>query len=140
MKKIIIVEEPVFKSASHLFWGYSFQEFREFLSRKGMPLDDSIKGSQGLSVCVTNDEGVHYHSIWLKSSEWTLKTQAVFVHELAHLIFDIFSIKGINIIKENPNEVYCYLYEYYFYEFCVQIQKLIDAQSKGKCKKKTLLS
>lgn len=130
MKKLIIIKEPVFKSAAHLFWGYSFDELRAFLAKNEMELEDEYKGSLGLTFCNLDNSGVNYHSIWLKSSEWTLKTQAIFAHELAHLIFDIYKTKGIEIHEEDSNETYCYLYEYYFYHFCVHIQKLVDREQK----------
>lgn len=129
MKKLILIDEPVFKSAIHLFWGYSFEQVNHFLASRAMDeVEEDYKGSLGLSWS-SDEKGTSYHSIWLSSAEWTLKEQAVFAHELCHAIFDVMDAKGLTIYKNDCNESYCYLYEYYFLRFCREIQRVVDKQN-----------
>lgn len=126
-KEMVNVADPVFKTNVTLFWGYTFDEMNEVIKDNiDKEVEDDFRGSNGIALTLPNKDGVIYQAIWLSSTDWTLKEQAVFAHELTHIVFDVCSHKGITILRDDPNEVYAYLYEYYFLRFCREIQKVID--------------
>lgn len=134
-KKLIQISEPVFKSTVHVLLNYTFEEMNEFfVKHKHSPTEELHKGSKGLAITEQDDKGIWFHSIWLPINEWLLSGQSVLVHELAHTIFSIFKVKGIDI-DEGNNETFCYLQEYYFKEFCLEINKHVGVKKKSKKKK-----
>ena len=120
MKKHLKITEPVFRSCVDVIIGYNFDEARKWIQARqhkdDPPIDDFHRFSDGVSFTIKSETGREHEILWFPST----KNIGVLVHETAHLTFRILTKKQIPIREEN-DEVFCYLQEYYFREILKRI-------------------
>lgn len=119
-KRHLKVLDPVFRSCVDVIVGYSFDEARKWIharQHESEPLiDDFHRYSDGVSFTIKGKSGRTHQVLWFPN----IKNISVLVHETAHLVFRILTNKQIPIKEEN-DEVFCYLQEYYFKEILKRI-------------------
>ena len=130
-KKLIQITEPVYKSAIACCLGYSFDELNDLMRRHNLDeIESSYRGSLGLAVTQQDENGLYFNTNWFPIKNWTISAQGILVHESAHLVFNLHKQKGIEIYKDDNNETFCYLQEYYFKEICIAIIKHLNKKKK----------
>lgn len=120
MKKHIKIEEPVFRSCVDIIIGYTFDEARKWIharQHESEPLiDDFHRFSDGVSFTIKGKAGRNHQILWFPNT----KSISVLVHECTHLVMRILTNKQIPI-REDNDEVFCYLLEYYIREILKKI-------------------
>ena len=126
MKKVIKIKDksysfqltdPVFSTALFVIVNISFEKMGIKVKKKfpDFELLEKYKDSNGLFFSHYDGKtNLHYPILWVRKFDWCIKSQEVFVHELAHFIFDELCKK--NMPSSENNEGFCYLFGYYFGE------------------------
>ena len=119
-KKHLQIREPVFRSCCDVIIGYTFDEARKWIHARQDPkeplIDDFHRFSDGVAFTIKSKSGRTHEVLWFPST----KNIGVLVHETGHLAFRILTKKQIPIREEN-DEIFCYLQEYYFREILKKI-------------------
>jgi hypothetical protein len=104
----------VFTNAVWLLAGYTPEEYKKFLDKKGLPLENDIKYDRG----GTSRFNGGLITVWIKKFDdyYTL------THEVVHASTFIMENKGIPTGKDN-DEVLAYLVEYWTRKFWKAISK-----------------
>lgn len=121
-KKLIIINEPLFKSAVNVFLNYSFEDANKYLKKNGYDeLPEEFHTNE--AACFQQvSKKTHYYSIILPTFKWSMRGQATLAHELSHFCYMQLKEKGID--ERGMNEVFSYMLEYYLLESLRAIGKL----------------
>ena len=116
--------EPVFKTALFVMVNISFEKMIVKVKKRfpDFKLSKKYKDVNGLAFSHYDEEtNLHYPFLWVKKFDWTIEWQQVFVHELAHFVFEELCEK--NMPSSENNEGFCYLLGYYFVECWKKLKK-----------------
>lgn len=85
---------------------------------------EELSNSEGLYLRLEPKEGKGYH--WIRVvliKNWTnhYRDYAVLSHETLHLVFNIFSDRGVSVYKDDMNEQATYYLEFWMKQFLRQI-------------------
>lgn len=131
VKKIKPVEfqlkEDVFNSAIYIIVNKSFDQMVADIKKRlpSFVLTDDKGGLNGLAfVHYEKKDDLTYNFIYLPKFEWTIHHQGILAHELLHIVFYLFSQKGVTVSVNDPNEAFCYFYEFYFDRIMTKLGKI----------------
>lgn len=131
-RSIYDIGEDIYCTHVTIVVNCDFPSFVKWLKRHtNEDLSDlgEYEAGQGLHIGIKNKSGQPSHAIWIKHFDWTIPDMGVLAHELIHFIMAVLHQKRIPIRQEN-DEVFAYLYEYYF------TQAFRKLNPKGKARKK----
>ena len=127
-KTYFVITDNTLKNNLNIFLNYSFEELNRFLKKRGFDLlKEKYSASNGVAFICYKGKIPHF-TIWISNFKWLLSGQALMVHELSHVVFQMLDYKGINIEKpeNDANEIYAYLLEYFFLETSRKISKILS--------------
>lgn len=121
------LKEDIFGSALYVIVNKPYDRMVADIKKKfpDFQLDNSAReGALGLTFEYYDDKiNRGFPFIWIAKFEWSIVDQGTLAHETAHFIFRLLESKGIKLDTKEPNEPYCYLFEYYFVNALRQLGK-----------------
>lgn len=112
------LKEDVFSSALYVIVNKSFDTMVKDIKNKFSDFElspSAYEGAQGITFRYYDSQSnKSYPFIYIPKFEWSIYYQGVLAHELSHFTFYTLDEKGISVTSKEPNEPYCYLFEYYF--------------------------
>jgi hypothetical protein len=122
------IKDPVYEAEIFLIIA-SHEELTDFLKTydsdypgevEHYALGKVIRGSRTNK----NNWQTKEYFLWIRSFNFYSYQYATLVHEVIHLAMMVFDRKGINIIKDDANEAFCYYADYLFGEVMRAISKV----------------
>ncbi|MCR4331071.1 MAG: hypothetical protein NUV49_04325 [Patescibacteria group bacterium] len=127
-----IIDE-IYHKDFHLFVNVPKEMFKTWLlevhEKEGM-LEDLKEKLEDAKAMVLWDYAPFYY-VWIEEFNWTIKHQAVLVHELSHFVDFALSNAGISI-GYNNTEVRAYYLEYIFTKVWEQLKPLYRRKARKK--------